>query len=197
MYFYTTMTDTLPIDLTAMRERAGLTVREFARELGTYHTNVLNWEKAGRITKTEFIVPAASILGVTVEELLGLPKTRNNPIPGGKLGRRLRRRQSCLAASKRRSSHCSTRSLPSTPPRPLLLSRLFRFSRRDPTGLSRWPDPVWFPPNKLTQLVLAKAETIVADRRRRARRQAFPQERPSCTERRSEERTQTRRKRRE
>ena len=86
MYFCTTMTDTLPIDLTAMRERAGLTVREFARELGTYHTNVLNWEKAGRITKTEFIVPAASILGVTVEELLGLPKMRNNPIPGGKLG---------------------------------------------------------------------------------------------------------------
>ena len=86
MYFCTTMTDTLPIDLTAMRERAGLTVREFARELGTYHTNVLNWEKAGRITKTEFIFPAASILGVTVEELLGLPKTRNNPIPGGKLG---------------------------------------------------------------------------------------------------------------
>lgn len=86
MYFCTTMTETHPIDLTAMRERAGLTVREFARELGTYHTNVLNWEKAGRITKTEFVVPAASALGVTVEELLGLPKTRNNPVPGGKLG---------------------------------------------------------------------------------------------------------------
>ncbi len=74
------------IDLTAMRERAGLSRREFARQLGTCHTNVNSWEQAGWITKSEFIVPAASILGVTVEELLGLPKMRKNPLPGGRLG---------------------------------------------------------------------------------------------------------------
>jgi len=76
----------IEIDLTAMRERAGLSRREFARQLGTSHTNVNSWEQAGWITKSEFIVPAAAILGVTVEELLGLPKTRKNPIPGGRLG---------------------------------------------------------------------------------------------------------------
>ncbi len=74
------------VDLTEMRERAGLTRREFARRLATSHTNVNAWEKSGWITKAEFLAPAASILGVTVEDLLGLPKTRNNPIPGGKLG---------------------------------------------------------------------------------------------------------------
>ena len=90
MYFYTRMIEASVVDLKGMREKAGLTVREFARELGTYHTNVLNWERDGRITKTEFVVPASSILGVTVDELLGLPKTRSNPIPGGKLGQLFR-----------------------------------------------------------------------------------------------------------
>ncbi len=74
------------VDLSTMRERAGLTRREFARRLETSHTNVNTWERAGWITKAEFLAPAASILGVTIEELLGLPKKRKNPIPGGKLG---------------------------------------------------------------------------------------------------------------
>ena len=82
------------VDLAEMRERAGLTRREFARRLETSHTNVNAWERAGWITKAEFLAPAASILGVTVEDLLGLPKTRHNPIPGGKLG------QAFAAASK-------------------------------------------------------------------------------------------------
>lgn len=74
------------VNLTALRERAGLSVRELARQLETSHTNVINWEKAGRVTKTEFIVPLSSVLGVTVEELLGMPKSRQGPPAGGKLG---------------------------------------------------------------------------------------------------------------
>ena len=81
------MTYAVPkIDLSQMRENAGLSRREFARQLGLSHTIVNAWEKAGWITKTEFLIPSATILGVTVEDLLGLPKKRGNPIPGGKLG---------------------------------------------------------------------------------------------------------------
>lgn len=87
MLYYVTMNPELQaVDLTAMREQVGISVRELARQLNTSHTNVINWEKAGWITKTEFIPPLANILGVTIEELLGLPKSRHNPIPGGKLG---------------------------------------------------------------------------------------------------------------
>ena len=87
MLYFPSMTHDVPnVDLTKMREGAGLTRREFARQLQTSHTNVNSWEKSGWITKAEFLVPAASILGVTVEDLLGLPKKRSNPIPGGKLG---------------------------------------------------------------------------------------------------------------
>ena len=86
VYFRSMPTTTSPIKLTALREKAGLTAREFARQLETSHTNVINWEKAGWITKSEFLPSAASILGVTIDELLGLPKTRKAPIPGGKAG---------------------------------------------------------------------------------------------------------------
>jgi transcriptional regulator with XRE-family HTH domain len=87
MLYFPSMSHEVPkVDLAGMRERAGLTRREFARRLETSHTNVNAWEKAGWITKAEFLVPAASILGVTLEDLLGLPKKRKNPVPGGKLG---------------------------------------------------------------------------------------------------------------
>jgi len=86
LYFSSMPHETPKVDLTAMREQAGLTRREFARRLQTSHTNVNAWEKSGWIAKTEFVAPAAEILGVTIEELIGLPKKRANPIPGGKLG---------------------------------------------------------------------------------------------------------------
>ena len=80
-------TDAPPSHLTTLREQAGLTVRELARQLGTTHPSVLSWEKAGRVTKSEFLLPMARILGVTVEELLGEAKPRRVANPGGKLGR--------------------------------------------------------------------------------------------------------------
>lgn len=79
-------TQTQHINLSSMRENVGLTVRELARQLNTNHTNVINWERAGWITKTEFVAPLSSILGVTIEELLALPKPRRSVAPGGKLG---------------------------------------------------------------------------------------------------------------
>lgn len=75
------------IDLTKMRENAGLTVRGLAQELGISHTAVLKWEKAGKISKTEFLAPLSEIFGVTIEELLGQPTPRRNAAPGGKLGK--------------------------------------------------------------------------------------------------------------
>lgn len=88
MVYFPTMTDPAahPSHLTRLREQAGLTVRELARQLGTSHPNVLTWEKNGRVAKTEFLLPMARILGVTVEEILGEAKPRRVANPGGKLG---------------------------------------------------------------------------------------------------------------
>ena len=87
-YFVSVQTDneTPVVDLTSLREAAGLTARGVARELGVTHAAVLKWERAGRITKTEFLIPMASLLGVSIEELLGQPKPRRAVSPGGKLG---------------------------------------------------------------------------------------------------------------
>lgn len=88
MVYFVSMTEVSPvfIDLTKLRENAGLSVRALARELGVTHAAVSKWERAGRVTKTEFLVPMSKILGVTVDELLGQPKPRKSAAPGGKLG---------------------------------------------------------------------------------------------------------------
>ena len=88
MGYFLTMSDEKESEshLTKLRVDAGLTVRELARQIGTNHPNVLYWEQCGRIAKTEFVAPMATALGVTVEEVLGLPKSRTGPTPGGKLG---------------------------------------------------------------------------------------------------------------
>ena len=75
------------VDLVSLREAAGLTARGLARELGITHAAVLKWERAGKVAKTEFLIPMSRILGVTIEELLGQPKPRKSAAPaGGKLG---------------------------------------------------------------------------------------------------------------
>ena len=77
------ITDT-HIDLVVLRENAGLTARELARQLNVHHSTVLKWEELGRVAKSEFLVPVAKILGVTVEELLGQPKHRRSGAPAGR-----------------------------------------------------------------------------------------------------------------
>jgi transcriptional regulator with XRE-family HTH domain len=86
----TMTTETQCINLKAMRENAGLSIRELARQLKTNHTNVVNWEKSNWVTKAEFIAPLSTILGVSIEELLALPKPRKSQTPGGKLGETFR-----------------------------------------------------------------------------------------------------------
>jgi transcriptional regulator with XRE-family HTH domain len=71
------------IDLVALRESVGLTARELARQLDVHHSTVLKWEELGRVAKSEYIAPVSEILGVSVEELLGLPK-RRTAAPAGR-----------------------------------------------------------------------------------------------------------------
>jgi transcriptional regulator with XRE-family HTH domain len=72
--------------LARLREQAGLTVRELARQVGTSHSNILYWERSGKVGKMEFLLPIANALGVTVEEVLGEARPRRVANPGGKLG---------------------------------------------------------------------------------------------------------------
>lgn len=60
--------------LTRLRENAGLSLRELANLLKTHWTNLAYWERSGRPPKSDLLLPMAKILGVNVEELLGVPK---------------------------------------------------------------------------------------------------------------------------
>ena len=88
VYFISMSENSEPfVDLVKLRENTGLSLRGLARELGINHATVLKWERSGRVAKTEYLIPLASILGVTVDELLGQPKPRQSSSPGGgKLG---------------------------------------------------------------------------------------------------------------
>ena len=90
MLYFNSMT-AQKIDLDSMINRAGISHRELARLLDVSHTNINSWVKSGWITKSEFIVPMSEILGVSVDELLGLEKPRKATAPGGKLGQAFRK----------------------------------------------------------------------------------------------------------
>ncbi len=88
MVYFVSMSEEVDsvIDLTELRESAGLSVRELARQLDIHHTTILKWETAGKVAKADYLLPMSQILGVTIEELLGQPKPRRATAPGGKLG---------------------------------------------------------------------------------------------------------------
>jgi transcriptional regulator with XRE-family HTH domain len=73
-------------NLRRLREVAGLSVRELARQIGESHTNVIYWERSGQIPRSDVLAPMAKALGVTVHDLLGEPKPGRVVAPGGKLG---------------------------------------------------------------------------------------------------------------
>ena len=73
-------------NLRRLREAAGLSVRELARQIGESHTNVIYWERSGQIPRSDVLAPMAKALGVTVHDLLGEPKPGRVVAPGGKLG---------------------------------------------------------------------------------------------------------------
>lgn len=57
--------------LRQLREAAGLTMRELARQIGEDHSNVRYWETSGNLPRADVLLPIANALGVTVEQLLG------------------------------------------------------------------------------------------------------------------------------
>lgn len=72
--------------LRQLREAAGISQRELARQIGQDQSNVRFWETTGKIPRSDVLIPIAQALGVTVEELLGRPKPRRAKPAGGRLG---------------------------------------------------------------------------------------------------------------
>jgi transcriptional regulator with XRE-family HTH domain len=100
VYPFTAMNSSATLSpLRELRERAGITTRALARQLGIHHTNIVYWEKTGRVARVELLPKLAEALGVTLEELLGQPRPRRCSTAPGKLGQlfeaasRLPRRQ--------------------------------------------------------------------------------------------------------
>jgi len=71
--------------LRQLREAAGISLRELARQIGEQPTNVSYWERTGTLPRSNVLVPIAAALGITVEELLGEAKPRRATNPGGKV----------------------------------------------------------------------------------------------------------------
>jgi transcriptional regulator with XRE-family HTH domain len=69
--------------LKQLREAAGLSQRELARQIGQVQSNIRYWETTEKIPRSDVLAPMAKVLGVTVEELLGQPKSRVIT-PGGR-----------------------------------------------------------------------------------------------------------------
>lgn len=80
--------------LRQLRQTAGLSIRELARQIGQDHSNVRYWEQSGNLPRSDVLIPMAQALGVTVEELLGEPKPKRVLSPAGRM------RQLFDAASK-------------------------------------------------------------------------------------------------
>ena len=70
--------------LRQLREAAGLSVREVARQIGESNTNVSYWERSGQIPRSDVLAPLAKVLGVSVEELLGESRPKRVVSPGGR-----------------------------------------------------------------------------------------------------------------
>jgi len=81
-------------NLRRLREAAGFSVRELARQVGESPTNVSYWERSGQIPRSDVLAAMAKTLGVTVEQLLGEGQPRRSAGPGGKV------RQAFEAVSK-------------------------------------------------------------------------------------------------
>jgi transcriptional regulator with XRE-family HTH domain len=71
--------------LRSLREAAGLSVRELARQIGQDHSNVRYWEHSGALPRSNVLVPMAAALGVSVEQLLGEEKPKRVLSPAGRM----------------------------------------------------------------------------------------------------------------
>jgi transcriptional regulator with XRE-family HTH domain len=73
--------------LKELRQRADLGLREAARELGVTHTKIVHWEKTGKIPDPEMILKTAELYSVSVEEVLGHPKSKPAISPNSKMAK--------------------------------------------------------------------------------------------------------------
>ena len=71
-------------NLRVLREAAGLSLRELARQIGEQPSNVSYWETSGHLPRSDVLLPIAKALGVSVEELLGESKPKRRVAVGGK-----------------------------------------------------------------------------------------------------------------
>lgn len=56
--------------LRELREAAGMSQRELAKQLEIHHSNLGHWERSGNLPGSNLLLPLSKLLGVTVEELL-------------------------------------------------------------------------------------------------------------------------------
>ncbi len=70
--------------LRQLREAAGLSLRDLAKQIGEEHSNIRYWEQSGNLPRSNVLVPMAKALGVTVEELLGESRPKRGVSPGGR-----------------------------------------------------------------------------------------------------------------
>jgi transcriptional regulator with XRE-family HTH domain len=72
-------------NLKLLREAAGLSIRELARQIGQDHSNIRYWERTGNLPRSNLLIPMAAALGVTVEQLLGEDKPKRVLSPAGRM----------------------------------------------------------------------------------------------------------------
>lgn len=63
------------IDIRTLREKAKITQKELAAQMGYGQTCVTNWETGVSLPRTADLPRLAAVLGVTVDELLREPET--------------------------------------------------------------------------------------------------------------------------
>jgi transcriptional regulator with XRE-family HTH domain len=72
--------------LVELRQAAGLTQVQLAKQLGVHHSNIAFWELKGTPPRGEILPALAHALGVSVDELLGVtPPRMKRPAAKGRL----------------------------------------------------------------------------------------------------------------
>jgi len=85
--------------LARFRQQRGMTQQEFADELGISRELIGHYERRCENPSVEFIIKAATSLGITIDELLGIAPERERPGPSPK-AQKLAERLSRMPRSK-------------------------------------------------------------------------------------------------
>lgn len=67
------------------RKMANLSQRELATLIGQHHSNISFWESTGRLPPSKLLPVLTKILGVSIEELLGIKQKKTIPFLRGKI----------------------------------------------------------------------------------------------------------------